>query len=185
MKKLVDLVQIVENNRDCVILEVVGSMLDLIKLGWFDGNEIMFRLTKGEDHTCTVWTKEGKNYSWSWGRSGYTLVSDNMTKRGHLIQECIEQDFEIYIGKNPKLIEQTLHIKSLEDIKHNTHNLKFMYWENSKDQVCCHLDGEFYTYFKGMEKGINHFADKGYDVNFIETYIAQTGCIVKVYHITR
>lgn len=105
MKKLVDLVQIVENNRDCVILEVVGSMLDLIKLGWFDGNEIMFRLTKGEDHTCTVWTKEGKNYSWSWGRSGYTLVSDNMTKRGHLIQECIEQDFEIYIGKNPKLIE--------------------------------------------------------------------------------
>lgn len=185
MKKLVDLVKIVENNRDCVILEVTGSMLDLIKLGCFNGDEIMFRLTKGKSHTCTVWTKDGKNYSWHWGYGGHTLVSDAMNKRGKMIQQCIAQDFEIYIGDNLKLIESSLHIKSLEDVKHNTHNIKLMYWEHHEDDVCCHLDGEFHTRFKGVECGIKHFADKGYNVKFVETYIAQTGCIVQVYNITR
>lgn len=185
MKKLVDLVQIVENNRDCVILEVVGSMLDLIKLGCFNGDEIMFRLTKGKDHTCTVWTKEGKNYSWSWGRSGYTFVSNAMSQRGRLIQQCIEQDFEIYIGENSTRIGQTLYIKSLEDVKHNTHKLKLMYWESSKNQVCCHLDDEFHTYFNNIQSGINHFESKGYDVKPIDSYIASTGCVVKVYNMTR
>lgn len=185
MKRLVDLVKIVENNRDCVILEVVGSSLDMIRLGCFDGNETMMRLTKGRDHTCTVWKNDSKSYDWYWGHSGYTLVTDKLDQQGRLIQDCITRDFEIYIDENKDLIENTLYIKSLEDIKHNTHNLKLMYWEHSKDQVCCHLDGAFHTYFKGVECGIKHFTDKGYNVELTNTYIAPTGCIVKVYHIVR
>ena len=41
MKKLVNYVKIVENNEECVILEVVGAPLDLIRLGCFNGNEKM------------------------------------------------------------------------------------------------------------------------------------------------
>ena len=96
MKKLCELVKIVENNKECVILEVTGSKLDLIKLGYFNGNEKLIRLTKGANQTCTIWT-DNKNYSWHWGRDGYTLVSDSMEKKGKLIQDCITKDFQINI----------------------------------------------------------------------------------------
>lgn len=184
MKKLVNLVQVVENNKDCVILEVTGSKLDLIRLGCFNGDEIMMRLTKGDNHNCTVWTNE-KNYSWHWGIGGHTIVSESMQKRGRLIQECIEEDLEIYIGKNPTLIAQTLHIKSLDDVKHNHHTMKLMYWETSKSHVCCHLDGDYFKHFDGVECGIAHFVNKGYHIEKINSYIAQTGCIVYEYEITR
>ena len=95
MNKLVDFVKIVENNEECVILEVVGKPIDLIKLGCFNGDETMFRLTKGNDHTCTVWNSDGKNFSWHWGINGYTLVTDRLDKMGTLIQKCIEQDLNI------------------------------------------------------------------------------------------
>lgn len=184
MKKLANLVQVVENNKECVILEVTGTAIELIKLGCFNGDETMMRLTKGDNHTCTVWTKD-THYSWHWGPSGTTIVSDAMRKRGRLIQECIEQDFEIYIGTNPKRIAQTLHIKSLEDVKHTSHTIKMMYWSNDKANVCCHFDGEYHTHFKGVECGINHFVNKGYEIMRTDCYTADTGCIVEVYEITR
>lgn len=183
MAKLVNLVKIVENNEDCVILEVVGKPLDLIRLGCFNGNEKMFRLTKGVKHTCTVWTDDGKNYSWFWGAGGHTLVTDQMTKRGTLIQECIEQDFEIYIGENKRNIQRTLHIRSLEDVKHSHHDVKLMYFRT--DNVCCHIDGEYFKHFKSVEEGINHFQNKGYVVSPKKEETAVTGCKVQHYYIER
>lgn len=185
MKKLVNLVQIVENNRECVILEVVGSSLDMIKLGCFNGNEAMMRLTKGANHTCTVWTNDGKNYSWSWGSYGYTLVSNQLSEQGRLIQDCITQDFEIYIDKDKNLIEQTLHIKSLEDVKHNSHMVKIMYWEHTDDHVCCHLDGQFFSYFKNRQDNLNHFLERGYKMKHLKNEVATTGCMVEHYEISR
>lgn len=182
-KKLVDCVKIVENNEECVILEVVGSSLDLIRLGCFNGNEEMFRLTKGTKHTCTVWTKEGKNYSWYWGAGGYTCVSDQTSKQGRLIQECIEQDFEIYIGDNKRSIQKTLYIKSIDDVKHANHNIKFMYFRPG--DVCCHIDGEYFKYFKSVEDGIRHFQNNGYAVYYEKETTAVTGCAVKHYYIER
>ena len=183
MKKLVDLVKIVENNKECVILEITGSMLDLIKLGCFNGDEKLIRLTKGKDHTCTIWTTNNSRYDWYWGYSGYTLVSDAMDKKGTLIQKCIEQDFEIYIGTNAKRIQDTLHIKSLEDIKHNSHTIKMMYWKSN--EICCHVDDEYYTYFKSLNDGFEHFKLKGYNIQAIQSYIAQTGCTVDVFYIEK
>lgn len=183
MKKLVNFVEIVENNEDCVILEVVGTPLDLIKLGCFNGNEKMFRLTKGGDHTCTVWMDDGKNYSWSWGTGGYTLVSNQMNKQGSLIQECIEQDFEICIRGSKENIRKTLYIKSLEDIKHINHKIKLMYFNHG--DVCCHIDGEYFKHFKNVQEGIAHFKNKGYAVHHVENEVAVTGCIVEHYNIKR
>lgn len=183
MAKLVNYVEIVENNEDCVILEVVGTPLDLIRFGCFNGDEKMLRLTKGKQHTCTVWTSDGKNYSWFWGYGGHTLVSDQMKKRGDLIQECIEQDFEIYIGDNKRNIQNTLHIRSLEDVRHTCHEVKLMYFRTN--DVCCHIDGEYFKHFKSLEEGIKHFQSKGYVVSPKKEEIAVTGCTVKHYYIER
>lgn len=93
--ELKDLVTLEVNNDVCVILNVKpNSFLGLIKLGCFNGDEKMIRLTKGRDHTCTIWTDE-RNYSWYWGRSGYTLVCDAMREKGRLIERTIEKDFGI------------------------------------------------------------------------------------------
>lgn len=91
-----DIVGVVANNADCVVLKVKGGHeLDLISLGCFDGNETMFRLTKGKSVTCTVFYKNGKSRSWHWGYGGYTLVSPETERKGQLIQECIEKGFGI------------------------------------------------------------------------------------------
>lgn len=98
MTKLYDLVELLENNEECVVLKVKdNSQLKLICLGYFSGNETMFRLTKGENHTCTVFRDNGKSFSWKWGISGFTLVSDSTRKCGKLIQQCITDDFGIRI----------------------------------------------------------------------------------------
>ena len=183
MSKLVNCVKIVENNEECVILEVVGSPFDLVRLGCFNGDEKMLRLTKGKKHTCTVWTEDGKNYSWYWGDGGYTLVSDQMAKRGKLIQECIEQDFEIYIGSDKRKVLNTLHIRSLADVEHTSHNIKLMYFR--ADDVCCHIDGEYFKHFKSVEDGIKHFQNHSYVVSYKKEETAITGCTVKHYYIER
>ena len=183
MKKLVNFVEIVENNENCVILEVVGTPFDLIRLGCFNGDEKMFRLTKGDKHTCTVWTNDGKNYSWHWGIGGHTLVSSQTEKQGKLIQECIEQDFEICIRGRKENIRKTLYIKSLEDIKHMSHNIKLMYFDYG--DVCCHIDGEYFKHFSNLHEGIAHFERKGYLVTHIKDEVAVTGCMVKHYSVKR
>lgn len=94
---LKNLVSVFANNADCVILEVKpNSFKELIKLGCFSGNETMIRLTKGNEHTCTIW--EGThNYSWHWGVGGYTIVSHEMTQKRNLIVDTITNGFGIRI----------------------------------------------------------------------------------------
>lgn len=186
MKRLSELVKIVENNKECVVLEVAGERIDLIKLGCFNGDEEMFRLTKGKNHTCTVWTKDGKHYSWYWGIDGYTCVSKEMDKRGKLIEECITNDFEIYIGENKDKINSTLYIMSLEDVKHTNHIVKLMYWDKHiDDDVCCHLDGEYFKRFRGIHNALEYFKDHGYSIESISAYTARTGCKIEEYLIKR
>lgn len=94
--KLKDIVDVVVNNDACVVLKVKeGQEMNLISLGCFNGNEVMMRLTKGQDVTCTVFLSDGRSYSWNWGLHGYTLVSSDMWEKGRLIQSCIEKDFGI------------------------------------------------------------------------------------------
>lgn len=114
MAGLCDLVEILENNMECVVLKVKdGVQTELVCLGCFDGNETMFRLTKGNDHTCTIFSRGGGVCSWKWGESGYTLVSDSLDKCCRMIESCITGDFGIYIGADTEKRKKTLHIRSL------------------------------------------------------------------------
>lgn len=75
MAGLCDLVEILENNMECVVLEVKdGVQKELVCLGCFDGDETMLRLTKGDDHTCTIFFGAGKTCSWSWDVRAYAGV---------------------------------------------------------------------------------------------------------------
>ena len=113
MKKLFELVTIVSNTEDAVVLKIKpNSAMELICLGCFNGDEDILRLTKGKSITCTIWTKEGKNYSWCWGEGGYTLVSDNMTKKGRMIQQCIEDEFDILVYGSKDSIHKAMNSTS-------------------------------------------------------------------------
>lgn len=185
MKKLADMVKIAENNMECVVLEVTGSMMGLISLGCFNGDEKLIRLTKGGNHTCTVWSADNNHFSWWWGIGGCTCVSDSVSKKGKLIQECITKDFEIVIEGNAEQIASTLYIKSLADIAHAQHDIKLMYWGNPNREIVCHRDGVFFTKFTSVAAALQHFEDHGYAVTANGSYIAQSGCNVEEYHIER
>lgn len=60
--KLKDMVELLSNNDACVVLKVKdGQEMNLISLGCFNGDEVMMRLTKGRDVTCTLFRKNGKS----------------------------------------------------------------------------------------------------------------------------
>lgn len=180
--KLCNLVDIIDNNIDCVVLKVKDdARLDLIKLGYFTGNEDIIRLTKGENHTCSIFNKDGSNFKWNWGKDGCTLVSDDTKKKGRLIQECITEDFDIYIGDNIDNIKNTLYIHSLDDVKDAQHFIKLMYWDKKDTNICVHKDGEYYKHFNSIDSAKEHFNDLGFELNKENDYIAQTGCIVEQY----
>lgn len=181
--KLCYLVDIIENNEECVILKVKDNKkLDLIKLGYFDGNEEFMRLTKGKNHTCTIFKTNGKSFSWYWGSSGCTLVSDNVTAMGKIIESCITEDFDIYIDEDKDKIRETMNIMSLEDSNNNSHFIEMMYWKDGNN-VSVHKDNSFYKFFKNTIEAKEHFRNLNYDVNFKNKYIAGTGCIVEEYDI--
>lgn len=184
--KLCNLVDIVENNIECVLLKVKDNkQVDLLKLGCFYGNEEYIRLTKGKDHTCTIITRNGEGYDWKWGTSGYTLVSDNMKKKGKMIENCIVDDFNIYIGSDKQKILDTLYIKSLEDTKNNSFYIKVMYF-NEKDSKCVHKNGEYYRHFRNMQEIYEHFYNLGYNLHLInETRSNQTNCYIDEYLVER
>ena len=166
MKKLFELVTIVSNTEDAVVLRVKPNCrMDLICLGCFNGDEDILRLTKGRSMTCTVWTTAGNHYDWSWGEGGYTLVSENMTKKGHMIKECIEDGFDILVYGSRESIRKNMNAKN--------HDHEIVLWENahplSSKSCGCRKDDEFYRYFDSIATAIQHFKDLGYTVTFKES----------------
>lgn len=184
--KLCNLVDIVDNNMECVILKVKdGKRLDLIKLGYFTGDEDIIRLTKGERHICSVFNKDGTNFSWEWGKGEYTLVDDGTRKKGWLIQECITEDFDIYIGGNIDNIIKSLFIRSLDDIKDAHHFVELMYFTENDNNICVHKDRDFYKHFTSIFDAKDHFYKLGYNLYKNGEYIAETGCIVEQYRASK
>jgi len=173
--KLGDLTEVVKNNAECVILKVKdGAEFELVCLGCFDGNEKMFRLTKGTDHTCTVWRENDKPFYWEWGESGHTLVSDNMSKMGKLIQQTIEDDFDVYVGGNADKRRDTSVGKKL-------HTIKAM--RGAMGRCCIHKDGEFFRYFNTRAEAENHFISLGYEIVNTGGYTSGNGCDVETFNI--
>ena len=164
MKKLHELVELISNTTEAVVLKVKpNSSLDLICLGCFSGDETLIRLTKGKTLVCTIWTGRGTNYSWQWGEGGFTLVTENMTKKGHMIQHCIEDYFDILVCGSMASI--------LEDMRRPsdtiTHSIAL--WENAgpgANYCGCRRDDEFYRFFPSLAMATQHFKDLGYKVTY-------------------
>lgn len=100
-KRLCDLVQLVENNHSCAILEVKPDTkpFDLIRLGGFNGDETMFRVSKDPDTISVTIFREGeKPFSMSYGGS-VTLVSENEKTMRRLILECVNLDYGIFTDR--------------------------------------------------------------------------------------
>lgn len=181
--KLCNLVEIIENNMNCVVLKVKdNARLDLIKLGYFSGNEDLIRYTKGAKTTCTVINKDGTNYNWYWEE---IILNNDLKKKRDLIRECITEDFDIYIGEDKDLIKKTLYIKSLDDVKNNRHTIELMYWNKLDDNICVHKDNHYYKHFPSIKEAKNHFKELNYKISKKDEYIAKTGCIVEKYLITK
>ena len=176
------MVEIEENNMDCVILKVKeNSKMDLIKLGCFEGDETLIRVSKGRDNTFTIFSGE-KYFSWYHGESGYTLVSKDTDQKRILISECIEMDFDIYIGKDKEKIRQSLDILSLKDTYNKVYDIEIMYWEHQKNtHVTVHKNGEFFRHFSGIDEAKNILKNNNCELTFKGKHIAETGCIVEEY----
>ncbi len=100
MITLKNITAVAVNNNECVVLKVLeGHEMDLIALGCFDGNETMFRLTKGRGVICTVFANDKAPHSWEWGGGITTLVGHKTEEMGRKIQECIERGFGIKCQK--------------------------------------------------------------------------------------
>lgn len=185
-KRLCDLVEIEENNMDFVLLKVKeNSRLSLIKLGCFEGNEKLIRVTKGTHHIYTIFTND-KEYSWEYGGNGFTLVSDNIEKKRLLINNCIESDFDIYIGCNKELIEKSLSIHCIEDTYRNENNIEIMYLDGEQNKrVVVHKNGEFFRAFSSKEEAKKFFKDTGHELRYSDDYIANTGYIVEEYKLVK
>ena len=175
-RRLANFVTIQENNADCVILKVKkNAFMGLASLGCFDGTETFIRLTKGSNHTCTLWHKNGNIVSWEWGSGGYTLVCDSLAKIGRLVQNCIEYDFGIVMeGKN---IATTLNVKSLKDAPKKA-VFEEMYWKTQTER-CVHKDGDFFRHFNSDTAFRDWLKLYGWKIEKEEDSIAKTGCIVK------
>ena len=102
MKKLAELVKVEENNENCVLLKVKPkSTLELMKIGFFNGNEQYFRGTKRNRfamHTLAVWRKNENAWSISWG-TDIACVTEMQRKMCLEVVDCIVNDFGISIDK--------------------------------------------------------------------------------------
>lgn len=93
MKQIEDLVRIIEHHENCVVLEFIGSELDYITFGCFDGTERYYRVErKGGDEYMTLWYKGDKEpFTWMWGDSGYTCVSDELWNKKRILNDYINR----------------------------------------------------------------------------------------------
>lgn len=73
MKQIEELVEIYENNENCVVVKFIGNTLDLIKFGCFRGNETYYTVTKSKDYrgdTLMILRRaDGTVSSWYYGSS--------------------------------------------------------------------------------------------------------------------
>ncbi len=122
-ERLCSLVELAENNKDCVVLAVKDDVkpLDLIRLGGFSGDETMFRMSKDPSTIgVTVFNREGRSYTLNVGSSN-TVVSGDLRQARDQIMQCVNLDFGIFTqgewrnGHNfDQMVEMTLGPRDLD-----------------------------------------------------------------------
>ena len=93
MIRLVDCVDVIANNKQCVLLKVKEGMeMNLLATGHFDGDETMIRMTKDRDCNCyTILRTNDKKVNWN----DRTLISQSLKNIQNEIRNCIERDLKI------------------------------------------------------------------------------------------
>lgn len=110
MIRLKDCVEIVTapTNDNCVILKVKeNAEMDMISIGCFDGNEVMFRMTRDDDcNDYTIWHKNGNTCTWN----DRTLISNNLKSITKELKRCIVKDFGFNMGKHMEFLKREGHL---------------------------------------------------------------------------
>lgn len=99
-KRLCQLFQLESNTKDCAVFirKPEVSPLDLVKLGGFEGHEVMLRISKDPSTICiTVFRDGDEPYHMSYG-SSTTLVGEARRKVRDLAMEMANLDFGIVTG---------------------------------------------------------------------------------------
>lgn len=96
LEKLKEILEIIENNDICILFKIKeNKKMELIKLGYFKGNEDMIRVTKkGTTHTITIFYKNGESISYDFG-SSTTLVSENLRQIKFMLIDYMKQYLNI------------------------------------------------------------------------------------------
>lgn len=169
---LVDVIEIAENNKDFILLEVIGDRKSCILTGVLDGDEDLIRVTKGENHDVTIYKKDGTHFSYYFGNSGHTCISHGEELRRDAIKEVIENDLETSLEN----VSGFNLVKKKADAKGRCVTFKIY---NDK---CVHKNGRFYKHSNNPMEEIN----KNYkDIKELENYVSDNGCKVQVLSGTR
>ena len=92
MTNLRDCVEIINEPTFVLVKVKEGKEMDMIMTGLFEGNETMFRVTKGGNHNCTTWYKDGRNWSWHHGFGGCICVTDSVWDKWRAIESMIKDE---------------------------------------------------------------------------------------------
>lgn len=89
---------LVEATPGQVVLKVlVNDPLTVAKFPFVSMDMAYITVTRGKNHTLTVVKKDGKTWSFNWGESGYTLISDNTERLKKAVVEYIEEYMHILL----------------------------------------------------------------------------------------
>jgi hypothetical protein len=172
MKKLIDVIEIAENNKDFILLEIIGSTRDCILTGVLNGDEELIRVTKGKNHTLTIYKKNGSHFSYDFGHNGYTLISDSEQRRKRAIVDTIQLELET-------LLEDT-DTEDLPQKKADVESMEVTF--KIMNDSCVVKNGAFYKHDKNFMLEIE---EKYQDISIVDEYVAPNGCRVKIIKATR
>ena len=174
MSGLCDLVEIVENNMECVVLKVKENAgMALVCLGCFDGDETMMRLTKGEINAFTVFRKGREPLSWESGAEAGMLEQ----MRGKLISCCIADGFGIYTGGDFMLRRAALDIKSRDSL-HGRQESYCLSWFDDGGLVCVERN-ERCVFLEGLAEAEAYVGKIIYTEHETGIFHSETGCCCK------
>ena len=162
--KLVDLIEIEENNNNFILLKVIGSSEDLIKTGVFNGNESMFRVNKDENtRNITFFYKDGKFTSINHG-SSTTCISKGLELQRDMLLQTIQEDLDTNVSTKK---QQNLPQKK-KDLKGKI--LKFTVYDNT----CVHKNGRYLKHTKDLSTLITEIKNNYLNVKVGNEYLAGT-----------
>lgn len=183
MTKLVDIVKIKHNDINSITLEVEpDKTVDLINLG-FDPKLKYIFLSKGSNHTMKLINEDLDCESFDFGKSGYTLISENLKSQKEKVLDCITDDFGIAYDGNPQQLEKTSLIKNKTD-KDGMKFLISLFWFDDDNHVSMHRDNFYFKSFSSLDKA-NQYVYDNYDVyhKFDLRLSDMTGCNILEYKV--